>query len=314
VAEGKTDLLKDFAADFSLKGYNAWPEMISKEKLDIVLIFLPHSDCPEAAIASAESGINIIVEKPVAASSEGARRIVEAVKNNNVLLTTPYIWRYHPVAGRIKRFIDDGMLGRIVGGEGRCAAGRLDRYIKGNSSWMFKKELSGGGPMYNLGVHWIDLFQWFFSCGVTEVMGKNIHINKDIDIEDNSYAIIIFENKVVVSLDISYTVPESFPNGRDLFLCLRGTKGAVSWSPAYGSYEETLCLCSEQTGYKEEKIILEEKPGYGGITGIEFINDFCDSILEKKSVVIPPEDAVKVLKVVEGIYESDKSGKSIKIG
>jgi predicted dehydrogenase len=313
VAEERDDLRKSFAADFSLKDYKSWEKMINQEKFDITLIFFPHKHCPEAAIASAEKGINIIVEKPVAASSDDAQKIVDTAKKHNVLFTTPYLWRYHPVSREIKKFIDNGMLGQIVGGEGRCAAGRLERYIKGNSSWMFKKELSGGGPMYNLGVHWIDLFQWLMNSDVKEAVGKNIHINKEIDIEDNSYALITFKNEVVVALDISYTVPESYPNGRDLFIGLRGTKGVISWTPAFGSNKEELFLCDDKAGYRKLDIELKPVEGYGGITGLEFIDDFCDSITEGKSVVIRPEDAVKVLKVAEGIYNSDKEGKSVRV-
>lgn len=318
VADANAAVLDGFVKDVPVRGYSDWREMIEKERLDLALLFLPHSECPDAAVACAERGIHLVVEKPMAASAAGCRRIVEAARKGSVLLSTPYVWRYHPVARQMKQFIDEGVLGRIVGCEGRCAAGRLQRYIDGNASWMLVKACSGGGPMYNLGVHWIDLYRWMLNDEVVEVVGKNVKVNTEYDIEDNSFGLLTFSHGAVVALDISYTVPDSYPFGRDLGLALRGTGGALSWSPSFEGVKETLFVCSDAGGFasaprRHVQFELQSHPGYTGILGLQFLADIEKCIRTGAPPVITGDDGVRALEVVEAIYQSAESGKAVRL-
>lgn len=317
-ADTNPGLVESFSKDFSIPGYNGWREMLANEKLDLAAIFLPHAECPEAAVACAEKGIHLLVEKPMAADAEGVRRMNAAARAAGVVLSTPYVWRYHPVARQMKKFVDEGVLGRIVGCEGRCAAGRLQRYIDGNAGWMLQKARSGGGPMYNLGVHWIDLYRWMLADEVVEVFGKNVKINQEYDIEDNSFALLTFSRGAVVALDISYTVPDSYPYGRDLYLSLRGTGGVLSWSPSFEGVKESLFVCSDSGEFvssprRHIEFELQAHPGYTGILGVHYLSDLAASIRSGGAPVITGEDGIRALEVVEAIYESSASGKAVKV-
>ena len=123
VCEANAALREPFCKDFGIKGYATLAELLAAEKLEIAAIFLPHVDCPEAAEACAGKGIHLMVEKPMASSAAGARRIVEVARKNGVQLTTGYAWRLHPVARELKKLIQDGSLGRIVGAEGAVRRG-----------------------------------------------------------------------------------------------------------------------------------------------------------------------------------------------
>jgi predicted dehydrogenase len=318
VADSNHAVLEGFTKDFAVRGYSDWREMIEKEQLDLAVLFLPHAECPEAAVACAGRGVHVLVEKPMAASSDGVRRMMDAAQRAGVILSTSYVWRYHPVARSMKKFIGEGVLGRIVGCEGRCAAGRLARYIEGNASWMLTKALSGGGPMYNLGVHWIDLYRWLLADEVVEVMGKNVHVNEAYDIEDNSFAILTFSHGTVLALDISYTVPDSYPFGRDLFLALRGTSGVLSWSPSFEGIQERLFVCSdagEYAGAPSRHIDFELKPhpGYAGVMGAGFLSDLARSIRTGAPPAITGLDGLRALEVVEAIYRSAENGRTVKL-
>jgi predicted dehydrogenase len=317
-SDEKEFLRSSFKEQFHTNVYSTWQEMLDNEELDLAYIFLPHSDCAEAAIACAKRNIHIVVEKPVAHTSADAKKIAEACRANNVLFSTPYLWRYHPVVRKMKEAIDSGILGTIVGCEGRCAAGGLHRYIDGHSEWMLDKEKSGGGPMYNLGVHWIDLYRWLLDSEITEVTGKNVHINKNYNIEDNSFAIASFENGSTLALDISYTVPDSYPYGRDLYLSLRGTEGTMSFAPSFEGTQQTLFICSNNKKFggaprQTIRFELEAVPGYVGSLGLEYVNEIADNILTGKAPFIGGDDAVKVLQVVEAIYESDQASRAVKV-
>jgi predicted dehydrogenase len=318
VAESDTGVLDGFVKDFGLRRYTDWRDMLQRERLDLAAIFLPHADCPDAAVACAERGIHVLVEKPMAARAEGVRRMIAAARKSGITLATPYVWRYHPVARQIKRFLEEGILGRAVGCEGRCAAGRLQRYSDGHAGWMLRKELSGGGAMHNLGVHWIDLYRWLLEDEVVEVLGRNVKINEQYDIEDNSYALLTFSRGAVLALNISYTVPDSYPAGRDLYLGVRGTQGVLSWSPSFEGLREDLFVCSDapefaSTPQRHMIFELQPHPGYSGILAVNFLSDLARSIRQGGPPPVSGEDGLRALEIVEAIYKSAASGRAERV-
>ena len=317
-AEHDPAVLEPFVRDFQLRGYRDWRELVARERIDLAVVFLPHADCPDAAVACAEGGINLLIEKPMAASVSGLRRVLTAVQAAGVILSVPYVWRYHPVSREMRRLISQGTLGSIVGCEGRCAAGRLQRYVEGHAEWMLQKELSGGGPMLNLGVHWIDLFRWLLNDEIVEVLAKNVRISPKHDIEDNSFALLTFSRGPVLMLDISYTVPDSYPNGRDLYLALRGTHGVLSWSPSFEGTHETLFVCGDTgefaaPGGRYIDFDLPPHSGYTGTLGVEFLTDLAGSIRAKSAPAITGADGLRALEVVEAIYQSAATGRAISV-
>jgi len=318
VVESDGQLLERFCRDFGLQGYPTIDAMLDECNVDIASIFLPHVDCPEASVRCAEKGVHLMVEKPMAASAEGGRRIVEAARRCGVKLTTGYCWRLHPVSREIKRIVDGGAVGRIVSAEGRCAAGRLHRYIDGNAAWMLDSARSGGGPMFNLGVHWIDLFRWVLDDEVAEVSGSNVKVNTQYDIEDNSLAHLRFSKGAVISLDISYTVPDSFPHGRDLYVALRGTAGAIWWAPAYEGEKDVLHVCSDAPSYvgsprRSRQFELEPVAGYSGFMGLEYVRAFAEAIINDTTPPITGEDGLAALRVAEAVYRAAEARRWVEI-
>ena len=309
VCEEENDCREAFCRDFGLRGYAKLPQMLKAEALDIAAIFLPHDECPAAGAACAKQGLHLMVEKPVAADAKGAARIVKAAREAGVKMTTGYCWRLHPVAREFKRLVQLGAMGQVVGAEGRCAAGRIARYIEGNSAWMLDPKRSGGGPIYNLGVHWIDLFRWILEDEVAEVSGRNVKVNPRYEIEDNSYAHLRFSKGAILALDISYTVPDAYPHGRDLYLAVRGTRGVLSWAPAFEGENDVLHICSDAPEFagspvRTQEFQLAPTPGYAGFMGLEYVKGFAETIRKNGKPAITGEDAVAALKVVEATYKS----------
>ena len=317
-ADASPAVLSAFVKDFPVRRYAGWRELLEKEKLDMAVIFLPYAECPEAAAACAERGTHVVVEKPMAVHAAGVRRMIAAAEKAGVILSTPYVWRYHPVSREMKRLIEEGVAGRIVGCEGRYAAGRPSRYTEGNAAWMLEKARSGGGPMLNLGVHWIDLYRWLLADEVVEVIGKTLRVNLEHDIEDCCFALVTFSRGSLLALESSYMLPDSFPFRPDLYLALRGTNGLLSWSPSFGGAKERLFVCSNSGEYSRPArqhldFELPPQPGYGGVMGLRFLSDLLGSIRTGKPPAITGQDGLKALEVVEAIYRSAESGQSVKV-
>jgi UDP-N-acetyl-2-amino-2-deoxyglucuronate dehydrogenase len=319
-------LLSSFCKEFGVKGYADLDELLDIEKIDIAAVFLPHCDCADAAVKCADKGIHLLVEKPIARTVDEVRAVAEAVKRNNVKITTGYCWRYHPVVKAMKDCIEQGFIGSIVTVEARLAAGRVDRYIKGNAKWMLEKAKSGGGPMYNLGVHWIDLLCHLLNDTIEEVCAVNTKTSDVYDVEDSSIALLKFGKGAVGVLSTSYIVPDCFPNGRDLYIGIKGTKGVLSYAPKYEGEQgsstagqtDILELYSDSehvSGSSARKFVftLDRFSGYSGYMGKAYVDDFVDSIIKDREPFITISQAIDILNVVDAIYTSDQKKSWVKV-
>lgn len=288
--------------------FTDWRDLIRSSDVDLVIILLPHAICPDAAVLACEEGKHVIVEKPMSDRSEGILRMISAARNSGVKLTTPYLWRYCAAAVRIKEMIEEGLIGRIVAFEGRNIAGPPQRYLDGGAEWMVQKEISGGGPLHNLGVHWIDLFRWISAQEIVSVAAKVNSLTHGLEIEDNSHALLVFESGAVASLDISY----SAAYGYDLFVQVRGTEGVISWRPQMDG-PSTIEIAK---GRKRDVMEIEEEKieGYGGVWGVKFLRDFLRAIKENNRPPITGEDGYKALRVVEAAYESSRENRFVDVG
>ncbi len=302
-----------------LDGHADYVDLLDRADIGLVAIFLPHNECPEAVEKAAGLGKHVIVEKPMANDSAGIRRMIDAAQSAKVALSPPYCWRAHPASRQIKQLVDAGALGRIIALEGRCAAGSPGRYLTdGLSPWLVEKEAAGGGPMHNLGVHWIDLFRWFLEDEVQTVTGMVSHTQHSLDVEDNSFGIMRFGNGATATLDISYSVPKAYPAGRDLFVAVRGTLGTISWSPAWGGSDDEVFLVSDHVDYEDGpvntlQIGSRSVAAYGGVSGLAYLRETVNAITDGREPDITGVDGLRAMEVVEAYYESIATGRAIDV-
>ncbi len=295
-------------------------ELLRRDDIDLVVVFLPHADCPAFVEQAARAGKHVLVEKPMAATSAGIERMMAAVAAAGVQLSAPYCWRYHPVARQIKQLLEQGALGRVVALEGRCAAGSPQRYLAGGiSPWLLSRERAGGGPLHNLGVHWIDLFRWLLADEVEAVSGMVSHAQHHLEIEDNAFALLRFRGGATAVLDISYSVPDAYPAGRDLYIGIRGSEGALSWSPAWGGTADELFVCSGRPEAADApvrtlRIASRAVPGYGGISGLAYLREVAEDLLAGRPLQVTGQDGWRALRVVEAAYESAAAGRTVTLG
>lgn len=302
---------------FNLAAHNDYHQLLEREDIDVVIIWLPHSQMPEAVAAAAAAGKHVIVEKPCAADVHGAESIVAtSQKHPHIKISAPYCWRTHPVSEKIREAIDAGRLGRIMAMEARLNAGGAHRYVRDNSPWMLKAS-EGGGPMWNLGVHWVDYFRWMTAREVVSVYGVVSGPAGDPprDIEDNAQALLTFDDGATATLDISYALPDSYPGKRDIYVAFRGTVGAAAWAPAWQGTTDELLLASEHASAGEEscrpiEIISRDIPGYCGHMAWAWLADFARCVRQDKPPLVTASDNLAAVRVADAFYRSVKSGRS----
>lgn len=314
---------------FALDAYSDYSDLLGRDDIDVVIVWTPHSEMPDVVAASAAAGKHVIVEKPCAADVEGAERIVRtAAEHPQVKISSPYCWRTHPVTAEIRRAVTGGLLGEITAMEGRLNAGGAWRYVRDNARWMLKRS-EGGGPMWNLGVHWIDYFRWMTGREVTAVCGAVSGPTGEgrpsaadrvgdgdppRDIEDNAQAVLTFDGGATGILDISYALPDSYPGKRDIYVAFRGTLGDAVWAPAWEGVTDELLLVSEHESMGDERVrritvTSQDVPGYCGHMAWAWLADFADAVRRDRPPVVSPADMLAAVRVADAFYRSVDSGR-----
>ncbi|MBQ7119470.1 MAG: Gfo/Idh/MocA family oxidoreductase [Oscillospiraceae bacterium] len=181
------------------KAYKDYREMLSKEKLDLAVITLPHSLHCEATCVAAEFGVNVFLEKPMGISVSECEKMIEICRRNNVMLWVGDPQRYHGGNIVAKELINSGEYGSLIAiSETRCT----NYFSESRPKWFLNKKTSGGGILMNLGAHTIDRIKYLTDSEICEVHGK-IHIRDGYDVEDTAQVFGVTENGVSVTMNLS---------------------------------------------------------------------------------------------------------------
>ena len=134
------------------KGYLDWKDMLKKEKLDAVDVCTPNGVHCAPVVDACNMGLHAMVEKPMAMNPAECEKMIDAAKKNNVQLAVGFQYRYHPNTDFLIRTREKGILGDIM--FVKCQALRR----RGIPNWgvFGQKELQGGGPMIDIGVHILE--------------------------------------------------------------------------------------------------------------------------------------------------------------
>ena len=102
------------AAQFNAKYYKSYKEMLNEEKLDAVSICVPTKLHKSVALDIIKNKINVLIEKPIAATIEEAREIIKAAEKSNIKLMIGHIEQFNPVVAELKKRIQRNELGKIM--------------------------------------------------------------------------------------------------------------------------------------------------------------------------------------------------------
>jgi len=124
--------------------------------VDAVIVATPPSSHAGIAIEALESGVHVLCEKPMTASVDDARRLVDAASRSEALLSVGMVRRVGGGVRILKRFVDRGLLGRIS---------RVEAEEGGEFNWPLRtghifESQSEGGVLRDTGTHIIDLVLW----------------------------------------------------------------------------------------------------------------------------------------------------------
>ncbi len=208
---------KELADKIGASGYFDNYDEFLKSDIDSVFVSSVNADHYEQVIKAAEAGKNILCEKPIAMNSKQAEEMLDVCKKNNVLLAVNFIYRLHPQIIKAKELIKSQKIGKLVSVN---ISFNLD--FPPSNNFRFKRELSGGGALRDLGSHILDLLR-YFGGEIVEIDGYMDNIIYKYDVEDYAAAIIKFKNDCYGSFNVSFNTKKSFNR-----IEILGHTGAIS--------------------------------------------------------------------------------------
>jgi len=216
VAELDPTRLAETVRATDAEGYSDYRKLLALPELQAVSICLPDRQHEEAAIAAAQAGKAILLEKPLAHTAEAARRIVAAVGSGGRLMIG-HILRFDARYVQVFDAAHPENLGQPIHLRAKRNATRsVARRLGANSSILFY-----------MGVHDVDAMQWIGRSKITNVYAQKREILGTGN-EDALYAVLNFENGAIGSLDYSWAWPDGLMNGFRAAFEIIGTRSAAA--------------------------------------------------------------------------------------
>ncbi len=231
------------------KVYTDYHELLADPTIDAVHVLTPNIAHCEITIAALEAGKHVLCEKPMAATTADAKKMLEARDRTGKMLTIGYQYRHFPANQVAKKVIDDGWLGDVYYAE----ATYLRR--RGVPTWgvFTDKSKQGGGPLIDIGTHALDTTLFMMNNYEVEyVVGTSFEKlgtlldpehqgqnnwrgepdhwnNKTYDVEDSAVGQIKMKNGAVINLRASWAINMAEERGANnqAHVMLAGTKGGL---------------------------------------------------------------------------------------
>lgn len=290
--------------------FSDYSAMLAEAQLDAVSVCTPNALHAAVAVAALEAGCHVLCEKPLSISAAEGKKIVDAAKRAKGKFMIGMNNRFRGDSQVLKKYIESGELGDIY----YAKAGWIRRTgIPGMGSWFTSKEMAGGGPLIDIGVHALDLTLYLMgnpkpvsvygatyakfgpfgkgggSWGVPAKGGS-------YDVEDLACGMIRFENGASLALEASWA---QHCAGDKLYNEVYGDKGGATMEP--------LRIFTER--YDSP---VDITPAYPNVSGHEAeVAHFVECIVQDKQPIATADQALDVMKILDALYASSEKGTSI---
>ncbi len=305
--------LAEVAAEFGVsKTYTDYRDLCRDEDVDAVSVCVPNALHVPIAVYALRQGKHVLVEKPLSVNAASARRLVRAAEQSDRVVMMAFSTRFSTIPQALKPIIERGELGEIYFAK---AMFLRRKGIPGYGSWFTQKELAGGGPLIDLGVHILETTWWLMGCpkpvsavGATyakfgpreEGLGTwGTHIKGGkFDVEDHASGYIKFANGASLFLEASWAQHVE-PTERRVELY--GTEGGASFDP--------LTIYKDLYGQPVSiPLPVKKVPGHANE-----IRQFIDCCLDGTENPAPLEHGLIVQQMLDAIYKSSETGREVKL-
>jgi predicted dehydrogenase len=300
------------------KTYEKWQDLVADPDLDAVAIALPNALHAPVSLAALQAGKHVLLDKPFALSYAEAKQVVDTAKRSKKVLMLGMNQRYRQDSQSLKAIVDRGELGEIY-------HTKAFWYRRAGSpkfgTWFVNKQLSGGGCMLDIGVHFLDLAlhlidNWEPVSVSGQVYGKFGHrgigeggwgksdrnAKLKFDVEDFATALIKFRNQATLELNVSWVLHQEQGDRNNVELY--GTKAGASLAPL------KLFRQAKRTG--EYEVVAPQNVKIPHRYENRQAN-WLDAILGKDKPLCTMDQSLVVQRILDAVYASSASGKEVRL-
>ena len=316
--------VKAFASDYGVEAYTDLGTFLRESGVRVCTICTPHPAHIDSAVAAAEAGVHLLIEKPLASSLEHCDAMMEAAVRGKSRIGVISQRRFFEPVLRVKEAIESGKIGDPILGMVTMLGWRDQDYYD-SDAWRGTWDGEGGGVLVNQAVHQLDLLLWFMG-EVDELCGMWDNLNHSgIEVEDTAVASIRFKSGALGHILVSNSFnPALF--GKVSVLGSNGamvgvqTDGGQMFIPGMAAIEEPP-LNDYWTVPGEEKLLEkwreEDKERFSRINPMEHyhqlqIDEFIEAVLADRDPCVTVREGRKAVELFTAIYRSGRDGKSVK--
>ena len=310
---------KQFGAE-GAKAYTDYKELLADKTIDVVHVCTPNRSHSFITVDALEAGKHVMCEKPMAINSAEAKKMLDAAKKSGKKLSIGYQSRFRPDSQYMKEEADNGTFGDIY----YAKATAIRRRAVPTWGVFLNEYEQGGGPLIDIGTHALDLTLWMMNNYKPKYcVGTAYHkLNNDTDqgnmwgnwdpdkftVEDSAFGFVVMENGATIVLESSWAL--NTLDVREAVTTICGTKAGADM--ANGGMR----INGVRNG---RQYVLEPSFKAGGVAfshgdAAESAADqeerlWIEAVRNDTDPVTLPEQAFCVTRILEGIYESAKTGK-----
>ena len=289
---------KDAAKQYDLPFYSDLDKILELD-IDAVVVNVETKMHPEVMVAAAKAGKHIFTEKALAIDVDGCDEIIKAVEATDIKFMISLPSRCSKELLLARKVVDDGIIGDITFGRGRVAHNAsLDKWFSGGSAWFVDADLAGGGALFDLGCHRMDVIRWMMGDPKKLMSIVNNFMPDSYEIDDNSATIIEFANKGIGVVDVSF-VHRSGPNPFELL----GTEGSITIGAG------PLSITSTKLSDDEIKKYIANGPESPPTPMQQWINAMEDGT----EMTITIQDGRNLTELLQAAYMSSDQDKAIEL-
>ncbi len=309
------DSTSKFAAQHQCRAFASLEEMLADDRVDVVSICSPSGAHLEPAVAAAEAGKHVVVEKPLEVTLERCDKIIQACDTHGVLLSTIFQSRFHEVTRLLKQTIDDGRFGKLVLGNAYVKWFRTQEYYD-SGAWRGTWKLDGGGALMNQAIHSIDLLTWLMGPVLELSAMTSTLTHQRIEVEDTAVATLKFSNGALGTIEATTS---AYPGSLKKIEIYGESGSAVIEEEAITKWEFAEPTPQDDELKKRYSIATLTGGGAADPTAISFeahAKQFADifaAIESGRKPLVDGREARRSVEIVTAIYEAAKSGMTVRL-
>jgi predicted dehydrogenase len=298
--------VEQFCAEQQIpKAYTDTTKMLAAEKPDLVHIATPPGTHCDLSIECLESGPWVLCEKPLCGSFAELDRIEEAEKRTGRYVSSVFQWRFGSGGKHLKRLVDAQALGKPTVGLCSTTWYRDAEYYA--VPWRGKWSTELGGATMTQGIHAMDFFLWVFGDW-TEVRAMTTTLDRKIEVEDISMAIVKFASGAMASIVNSVLCPR-----QETLLRLDFQKATVEMRALY-AYRNADWRFTPIKGLEHEvekwQAIGDEVPSSHGTQTAALL----DCMEKNQRPLVSGKEARRTIEFISCMYKSASTGCAVRAG